>query len=205
MQSITKKKSRRGGARPGAGRKRKDHRSPTALTELDVKAAQMAPVPVDIESVAQQHAKNALAALMKQVISGAGDQARVNAANAILDRGYGRPAVDTGGDAMMLPLPGLARVTTDIAEEIRAEARRNAILCIEVLLRITIGSEAEGARVSAARSLLDRGLGTVAIAKVPEDVARAALGKREQAVEDARAAATGVFATPKPPGEGTKH
>jgi hypothetical protein len=150
-------KTRRGGARPGAGRKPKGHHSPTAFTDLDIKAASLAPAPGEIETVAQKHVKNAMAALVKVVAVGAGDQARVTAANAILDRGYGRPAVDAGGDAAMLPLPGLAKIGADIVEEIRAEARRHANLCIECLLRIAIGSETEGARVSAARSLLDRG------------------------------------------------
>jgi hypothetical protein len=195
-KSSAEKKTGHGGRRPGAGRKPKGHCSPTAITELDLRAAQHAPVPDDIEDVAQQHAMAALAALVKIVALGAGDQARVNAANAILDRAYGRPAVDAGGTAM-LPFPGLARARAAVVEQVRTEARRNARLAVDVLHRIAIGSESEGARVLASRSLLDRGLGLVGTADVPDEVRR--LGKREQAVENAREAATGIFEPPPPP------
>ena len=134
-KSSAEKKTGHGGRRPGAGRKPKGHCSPTAITELDLRAAQHAPVPDDIEDVAQQHAMAALAALVKIVALGAGDQARVNAANAILDRAYERPAVDAGGTAM-LPFPGLARTRAAVVEQVRTEARRNARLAVDVLHRI---------------------------------------------------------------------
>jgi hypothetical protein len=196
---MVMKTSKRGGRRPGAGRKSREHRSPTALSEFDIRAALAAPIPEDIKDLAQQHAKPALAALFKVVTSGLSDPARISAAGVILDRAYGRPAINAGGDVAMLPLPGLEPEGTGAAEEIRAAARGHATLCVECLLRICVGSQIEGARVAAARALLDRGMGVAALAKVPEDVTRAALGKRDQAVADARKAATGIYAPPPPP------
>jgi hypothetical protein len=79
--------AQRGGKRPGAGRKKGSRdRAPRgkimALTEL-----------------AQSHADVAIAALVQIATSGESEAARVSAANAILDRGYGRPpqSVELGG------------------------------------------------------------------------------------------------------------
>ena len=169
---------RHGGKRPGSGRRPKGYKSPTAIGE--VKAA---PVPAEIEVAAEVYVPSSLKALINQLTNGAGDQARVRAANLILDRGYG------AGRSPARPL----------TETIRSEAREHALTALEVLHRIAEGSESEGARVSAAASLLDRALGSCSAARVPSDVTLQ-LGKREQAVADARAAATGVFAVPAAPG-----
>lgn len=67
----------RGGARPGAGRKRGQ---PNKLT-------------ADVKALASQYGAQAIEALAD--IATGGDQpaaARVAAANALLDRGYGKPA-----------------------------------------------------------------------------------------------------------------
>src|SRR5262245_54165186 len=93
----------------------------------------------------------------------------VAAGNAILDRGYGKPAVEIGGDAAMLPFMAAPALAVSISSEIRAEARRYATLAIEVLRKISDSGASESARVSAAKSLLDRGLGTVASARMPEE------------------------------------
>src|SRR5581483_3722912 len=192
-------KSKRGGARPGAGRKRKGHASTSALPAIDLAAALEAAPPEDIESAAQAHAREAIASLVKQLSFGKSETAKVNAANAILDRGYGKPSVDVGGLAQLSLFGGL-RPTAAVADEIRVEARKFATLALECLRRIATGGETEGARVSAAKSMLDRGVGTVAVAKVPEGLAAKPLGKREEAAVAARNAAAGRYAPPPPPG-----
>jgi hypothetical protein len=84
--------------------------------------------------------------------------------------------------------------------ETRSEARRHARTCIEVLRRIAEFGKSDAAKVSAARCLLDRGLGLVAAAKVPERPGdEPVLGKREAAARAAEAANIGVYATPAPP------
>lgn len=152
-----------GGARPGAGRKPKNR---GALPDLDIAHALAAPVPAEIETVAQRYVASSLAALVKVLMSGANESARINAAKELLDRGYGKPAVDIGGFAQ-LPLFGGVSMKP-IGGEIRAEARRYAHLAIEALRKIADDGRSEGARVAAARALLDRGLGTVAPAKLDE-------------------------------------
>jgi hypothetical protein len=191
--------SRRGGKRPGAGRKRKGHVAPTTVMALDLTSALAAPAPDEIETVAQRHAKTAIAALFKQLCYGQSESAKVAAANAILDRGFGKPAVDIGGDAM-LPLPFAATpAPPTLASEIRTEARKYANLAVEVLKKIADGGQSESARVSASKSLLDRGLGTVAAARMPDEFNQAPIGKKEQAVRAAEVAASGRYATPAPP------
>lgn len=65
-----------GGARPGAGRpKGAPNKAGRELREL-----------------AQQYTETALAALVKIAKTGESESARVSAATALLDRGYGRPA-----------------------------------------------------------------------------------------------------------------
>lgn len=192
-------RSRRGGKRPGAGRKKKGHRSASVLSEIDLKAALENPAPEDIESAAQSHAREAIASLVKQLIHGKSEAAKVNAANAILDRGYGKPSVDIGG-LNQLSLFGGVRPTAAVGDEIRVEARKYANLAIEVLNAISTRGETESARVSASKSLLDRGVGTVATAKIPEGVAPKPLGKKEAQAIDARNVAAGRYAPPPPPG-----
>lgn len=193
-----KPKSRRGGARPGAGRKPKNHRPASALASIDLAAAMATPPPERLEQEAQRHARTALDALVKQLMAGKSESARVQAANALLDRGWGRPAIESPGEAM-LPFFGVAP-SRQLANELRTEARRFTSLAITTLQKIAEGGESESARVTAAKSLLDRGLGTVATAKVPDSpFQRRPLGKKEEAARDAQAAATGRYAPPPPP------
>lgn len=191
--------SKRGGKRPGAGRKPKTHRSSSALPDIDQEAALAAPVPDDIESTAQAYARGAIASLVKQLCHGKSETAKVNAANAILDRGYGKPSVDIGGLAQ-LSLFGGVRPAAVVGDEVRVEARKYANLAIEVLGAISTRGETESARVSASKSLLDRGVGTVQTAKVPEGLSPKTMGKKEEAARDARNAAAGKYAPPAAPG-----
>lgn len=186
-----------GGKRPGAGRKKKGDASPTAIAEIDLKAALAGEPPEEIEGVAQRHARAALDALIKLLINGRSEAARISAANAILDRGFGKPAVDIGGET--LPLFGRAPDRT-VSIEIRMEAQRYASLAVEVLKKIAEYGSSESSRAGAARSLLDRGLGTVASAKLPGEIHVTPLGKKEEAARAAKAAATGVYAPPAAPG-----
>lgn len=193
------KKSGRGGKRAGAGRKPKGHVAPTKLGGIDLAAALAAPAPDDIAELAQAKAWDSLSAFVKQLMFGESEAAKVSAANAILDRGYGKPAVDAGGD-MMLPFMEKPAVV-DFSGQLRAEARRYATLAIEALHKIATSGSSESARISAGKSLLDRGLGTVATAKIPTDLKDAArpVGKKEELQRAATAAATGRFAVPAPP------
>lgn len=192
-------KSKRGGRRPGAGRKPKSQRSSSALPSLDLEAALAAPAPDDIESTAQAYSRGAIASLVKQLCHGKSETSKVNAANAILDRGYGKPSVDVGG-LSQLSLFGGIRPAAVVGDEIRVEARKYANLAIEVLGSIATRGETESARVSASKSLLDRGVGTVQVAKVPEGLQPKAMGKKEEAAVVARNAAAGKYAPPSPPG-----
>ena len=196
-QSSASTKPQHGGKRPGAGRKKATYTSPTALTAVDRQALLAEVPPKLIETAAQRHARTSVVALVKKLEFGLSDAARVAAANSILDRGFGKPAVDVGGFGE-LPLGYPISATATVSAEIRAEARKYALLAIEVLRRIAEFGASESASVSASNSLLNRGLGIVAAATMPDEFTRS-LGKREQAVEDAREAATGVFETPPPP------
>ena len=68
--------SKRGGARPGAGRKAGVPNKATA----------------EIKEIAQQYTDKAIKALADVVENSESDAARVSAANSILDRAYGRPS-----------------------------------------------------------------------------------------------------------------
>ena len=187
-----------GGKRPGAGRKPRAYASPTALSLVD-RQALLAGIPLEcIEPAAQLHALACVAALAKCLEFGSGEAARVAAAKSILDRGYGRLAVETGGDTAQLPgQPGLDAAR--VGAEVRAEARKYALLAIEVLRRIAEFATSESASVSASSALLNRGLGTVVPSRVPDQTRPR--GKREQAAENAQSAAIGTFETPAPPGK----
>lgn len=80
--------ARRGGARPGAGRKPGRPDRATA-DEKD-----------SLERLAKQHAPAALKALVEIATKGESEAARVTAALGLLDRGYGRPrqAVEHTGE-----------------------------------------------------------------------------------------------------------
>lgn len=83
-------KTGRGGYRPGSGRK-----------PGKVSAAKKA-----ISEEAKQHAEAALKALVDIAVNGTNEGARVSAANALLDRGYGRPTQSldhTSSDGTMTP------------------------------------------------------------------------------------------------------
>lgn len=190
-------KSRRGGKRPGAGRKKKGHQSPSVVSGVDLRAALSAAPPEDIETVAQRHAREAIEALVRQLMYGSSEAARVTAANAILDRGYGKPSSDAASFGQM-SLFG-AGISVAVASGIRDEARKYANLSIEVLRKIASSGDSDSARVSAARSLLDRGVGAVATAKIQDNAAFKPMGKKEEQAAAAQAAGTGRFATPAPP------
>lgn len=90
------KVSSRGGARQGAGRPkgRKDAKT------------------IEIQAAAKEYAGDALAALAEIVNNGASEAARISAATALLDRGYGKPrqAIEHSGNvgnggAMIVPAP----------------------------------------------------------------------------------------------------
>lgn len=78
----------RGGARPGAGRKRG---KPNLASPAEKRT---------LEALAKQHAETALAVLVEIATTGASEAARVTAATALLDRGYGKPrqAVEHSGE-----------------------------------------------------------------------------------------------------------
>jgi hypothetical protein len=196
-------KKGRGGRRDGAGRKRKII-DPTFLDQATVDLL-VADIPSDqIERPAQRHARSAVLALVKKLLSGGSESARVTAANSILDRGYGKPSVDIGGDAApnlfsLRPEEKSAAGLDVVPIEVRTEARKYAGLAIEVLNRIAQFGKSESAVVSAARSLLDRGCGTVGTAKMPDEFKDTRVGKKEAALSAARAAASGRLATPAAP------
>lgn len=212
-------KAKHGGRRDGAGRKRKVV-DPTFVDQATVDLL-IADVPPDqVEQPAQRHARTAVLALVKRMLNAGSESARVTAANGILDRGYGKPAVEIGGDAPTLfsltPATIAAAGGLDaVSIEVRIEARKYARIAIEVLARIADFGRSETASVSAASSLLNRGCGTVGTAKLPDELKETRLGKKEAAMVAANLAATGKYATPPPPGgkrpaddddnDGTKH
>ncbi|RBP03820.1 hypothetical protein DFR50_14268 [Roseiarcus fermentans] len=193
-------KSRRGGARPGAGRKPKGYVKPSALSALGLTAALAAPPPDEIDSVAQAHARDVLASLVNVLVHGKSEVAKIAAAKEILDRGYGKPTVEIGGDAAMLPFM-LAPPSAEpsVQAEIRVAARKHATLAVDTLRKIAIDGSSEAAITAAARALLDRGLGTVGKARMPEEQRDRPLGKKEEAARAAEIAASGPFATPLAP------
>ena len=199
-QKLARDGSRRGGARPGAGRKKKELRSPTAINPVDLAAALAAPPPSEIESALSGQARRSLDHLVRVMLHGASDAARISAAEEVLDRGYGKPGVEIGGDgaAPLLPLalPTFAPAPT---AEIRAEARKYANLAVTVLVKIAENSLSEQARVAANKALMKRQCGTVAVARMPGEQRDRPLGKKEEAARAAAAAATGRYATPAPP------
>jgi hypothetical protein len=191
--------SGRGGARKGAGRKKKGEGKPVGMTGVDLKALLEAPIPEEIDGIAQQHAHTAITSLVKLLIYGTSDTAKIQAASEILDRGYGKPAVEIGGDAAMLPFMRAPDSSVSLTSTVRSEARKYANLAIEVLRKVADGAQSETSRASASKALLARGLGTVATAKMPDELREKTLGKKEMAQRAAEAAATGRLATPPPP------
>ncbi|MBM3642355.1 MAG: hypothetical protein FJX15_13745 [Alphaproteobacteria bacterium] len=193
--------SRRGGARPGAGRKKAETRSPTAINSVDLAAALETPAPAEIDAALNGQSRRSLDGLVKLMLHASSDSARISAAEEILDRGYGKPAVDIGGDAamptlpfMMAPEPTLLSIST-----VRAEAKRYANLAVLVLQKIAENSLSETARVSAHRALIKRECGTVGMARMTDQQRDRPLGKKEQAARAAEAAASGLYAPRRVP------
>ncbi len=158
---MPKKHSNWGGARPGAGRPRRT--ADVTVAPISTPAEAVNEPIENVETVAAAHAMNALAALVRQLTLGKSEPAKIVAANAILDRAFGRPSVDAGGDAM-LPFQA-APSSGSMSAAARREARKHARVAIEALVTIASSGASESARVAAARSLLDRGVGTVGVAK----------------------------------------
>jgi len=190
-------KKGRGGARPGAGRKPKKAKTGSQLSDLDLAAVAAAPVPDAIETVTQPKARAMVDQLVKIMRHGKSDTSRVNACNKILDRGYGKPTTEAAG-FQQLPLFG-AGISAPLASELRDLCREQATEAVETLKFIAENSESESARVNAAASIIDRSAGSVAIAKLPQGISSRPVGKREEAQVAAAGAATGKFATPRPP------
>lgn len=195
--------TRRGGARPGAGRRKNAAKSPTAINPVDLAAALEAHPPAEIDSVlsGQAQARRSLDALVKIMVHAGSDSARITAAEEVLDRGYGKPAVEIGGDAAlpMLPFMKAPELAPTSTATVRNEARRFATLAVLVLTKIAENSLSETARVQAHKALIKRECGTVGTARMPDEQRDQPVGKKEMAARAAEAAATGRFATPAPP------
>jgi hypothetical protein len=82
-----------GGARPGAGRK----------------PGKVGQAKRDLAAMARTHAEAALKTLADIALQGESEAARVSAANAILDRGYGKPTQPISGDEDEAPV-GIALI-----------------------------------------------------------------------------------------------
>lgn len=193
-----KPKSRRGGKRPGAGRKPKGHVPATTIPTHVIRAAAFADEPEAIEGVARDHLlhvfRGFVAALTDVKIS---DHSRVRAANNILSRAYGKPTVDTGIDM----LPFMVKPQTTVPGDVRALCKANARLAIEMLRTIFDRSESESARFAAGEALADRGLGTVGGAALANEKKAQTFGKKEaqKIAAEVRVGGGGKFAAPAPP------
>lgn len=192
---LAKDGTRRGGARPGAGRKPAAARHPTALTAVDLAAALAAPPPAEIESALNGQARRSLDGLVKLMLHSSSDTARISAAEEILDRGYGKPGVEIGGDSAMpmLPLQMAPQPTALSLSAVREEAKRYAHAAIAVLIKIAENSLSETARVAAHKALFKRELGTVGTARMPDETRERPLGKKEQAQAAAEIASIGLY------------
>jgi hypothetical protein len=102
----------RGGARPGAGRPKGSRSAATKQEQAR------------ISDLAREHADTALTALVNIARDGESEAARVSAANAILDRAYGKPVQameHTGKDGGPIQ-------SEDVTHDADAFARRMADL-----------------------------------------------------------------------------
>lgn len=105
-------KSTRGGKREGAGR-------PRGAQTARPKSAR-----VSLSELAREHTSTALGVLIEVAKKGQTESARVAAANAILDRGYGRPAQSHehtgagGGPIQSVDLTNLSEADIDRLESI---------------------------------------------------------------------------------------
>ena len=184
----------RGGRRPGAGRKPKSHVPPAHLSEINIAASRARPVPERMESAALRHARKAIDTLLTVMLHGKSDPARVKAAEAILDRGWGKPSAEPGGD-LVLPLFPDDQVRV-LAEDLRELARKETNLAFDVLSAISERSLTESAQVAASKAIIDRTIGSVGVARVPESEYRREIGKKEQAAQMADEMATDIYAVP---------
>ena len=75
----------KGGTRPGAGRPKGSRSAATVAQQAT------------ISELAREHGEAALAALVQIATAGESEAARVSAANAILDRAYGKPTQTIAG------------------------------------------------------------------------------------------------------------
>jgi len=94
--------SQRGGKRPGAGRPK------GAKDKLTRDAG------ATLSELARQHTGAALETLVQIAQTGESEAARVSAANALLDRGYGKPAMSvdhTSTDGSMTPKAPVYNIT----------------------------------------------------------------------------------------------
>lgn len=174
---------------------------------LDLAKALATPAPTEIDAYLEGDALPSIRAMVTQLLHGTSEAAKISAAVEVLDRGYGKPAVEIGGDAAMLPFMEAPSRSITTSAEVRAEARKYAPLAAEVLRKIRDGGASENARVSAGRALLARNLGTVGKARMPDEQRDAPVGKKEQANRAAELAGTGRYATPSAPRvvSGTAH
>jgi hypothetical protein len=194
---------RRKAASRTASPRRKAAAEPSATYDLSRLAALAAPPPDEIDGIAGTHATIAIRSLVSLLLGPASEAVKITAAKTILDRGYGRPTVEIGGDAAMLPFmmaPAPASFqSVSLIAEIRAEARKYAALAVVVLREIAESGSSGSAKASASKALLDRGLGTVGKARMPDEQRERPLGKKEEAARAAEAAASGLYAPRQPP------
>ncbi|HUO55083.1 MAG TPA: hypothetical protein VMU18_10095 [Rhodoblastus sp.] len=195
------KKSGRGGARPGAGRKPKGYVKPAALPDIELLKALGAEPPAEIDVLAQAHAPIALEALVQILLHEKKEMPRIAAAKEILDRGFGKPTVEIGGDAPMLPYMMAPEnpATKSARGENQEEAKKFGPAAVVVLRSIAAAGSSAMARFAAAKALLDRSFGTVGKARMPEELRDRPLGKKEELARAAEVAASGPYATPAPP------
>jgi hypothetical protein len=147
----TPKKSTRGGARKGAGRKPKSQTASTRLSEIELRAAAAPLTPAEIERKAQRACDDALTQTERVMLHSSSDPARIKAAAYILDRAFGLPSTSTGvdmtlllfGEEFLAPVPG--RITD----------RCTAIsgIALETLIKISQNSSSPTARISAAKAI----------------------------------------------------
>lgn len=90
----------KGGPRPGAGRKPGAPNKATAT----------------LKELAREYTPQALEALVKVMIHGESEAARVAAANAVLDRGYGKPSTVLAGDEEGGPVKHVVKITLEAVE-----------------------------------------------------------------------------------------
>lgn len=82
LKNNQRAQSAKGGARPGAGRKKGEPNKATG----------------SLRDLAREYTPQALEALAKVMLKGESESARVSAASALLDRAYGKPSTVLAGD-----------------------------------------------------------------------------------------------------------